>query len=350
MKEFLKSYVRNSLFFMALFKKMRRFRGCFLLQVTKSVIRLLRPNLVLTYWNNQKLDGVGAQLQRLFAINGISSRLNIGYFHSEISDVAVHPLDSYQSSEEREKFIKRLNRIFFLYDTTHLESTRENRYRNSLGFSDLIQLSISSRLKNIQFVINVIEPYSISEFDAKTYEGISEKLVNFSDYKDENADVAIHYRWGVGGKAIQKGEKLSRELDYKYFKNLLKDLNFHKASGRVIDVFTDAPSESAVFELPKSQLSSWVNSPGVDEGRMAVLGVDDYTLLSQFGAQVNLIRGGDPIKAITAMASARILIMSRSSLSYVAALLNNSGTIYFPSSFWHRPQAHWKVIKDNVAE
>jgi len=36
--------------------------------------------------------------------------------------------------------------------------------------------------------------------------------------------------------------------------------------------------------------------------------------------------------------------MSRSSVSYVGALLNSEGKIYYPPDFWHNPLKKWVKI------
>ncbi len=63
-----------------------------------KVFRVMSSNISLTYDPNRKPDGVGAQLQRVFAINGLCKITKIRYTHTEISDVAVHALDPYQTT------------------------------------------------------------------------------------------------------------------------------------------------------------------------------------------------------------------------------------------------------------
>jgi hypothetical protein len=46
------------------------------------------------------------------------------------------------------------------------------------------------------------------------------------------------------------------------------------------------------------------------------------------------------------MTQADVLIMSRSSLSYLAGLLNLKGTVYFPINFWHSPHQSWEKFRD----
>ena len=61
--------------------------------------------------------------------------------------------------------------------------------------------------------------------------------------------------------------------------------------------------------------------------------------------QLKIIANGDAIEALRGMATADILIMSRSSFSYVAAILNRRGVvIYHP--FWHSPLPSWIVATE----
>ena len=52
---------------------------------------------------------------------------------------------------------------------------------------------------------------------------------------------------------------------------------------------------------------------------------------------------GDPLDALQNMISSDILVMSKSSFSYVAALMHQGSVIYEP--FWHRPMGHWHTIE-----
>ena len=61
---------------------------------------------------------------------------------------------------------------------------------------------------------------------------------------------------------------------------------------------------------------------------------------------VKIIANGDAIEALKGMATADIFMMSRSSFSYVAAILNRRGiVIYYP--FWHSPLPSWIVATES---
>jgi hypothetical protein len=153
-----------------------------------------------------------------------------------------------------------------------------------------------------------------------------------------HTDISIHYRQGVGGKAIYPGQKIPRELDADYFIAILRRL---ATKDRSITIFTDAPESDFEFVPTKEQLHLWVDTPGFHKGVVSVKGLNLEKYFSSAGYDVNVVSGGSLLEALISMAKSETLIMSRSSLSYVAALLNKSSQIYYPSEFWHPPLARW---------
>jgi hypothetical protein len=58
---------------------------------------------------------------------------------------------------------------------------------------------------------------------------------------------------------------------------------------------------------------------------------------------LNILNGGDALDSIIRMSTAEYLILSRSSLSYVGALLNQDyKAIYSAPGFWHPKLQDWK--------
>lgn len=77
---------------------------------------LLRPlfysaksKIILEYYDQKKTDGVGAQLQRIMGIYGLAIRYGFSFKKSSISNVAIHPLDPYQTNAEMSEFLNKLN-------------------------------------------------------------------------------------------------------------------------------------------------------------------------------------------------------------------------------------------------
>jgi len=160
--------------------------------------------------------------------------------------------------------------------------------------------------------------------------------------------IAIHYRWGVGGKQIQKGESITRELDFEYYFKVVENIkSLHSNVNYKLVIVTDAPGKSLVYEPPKEQKIRWVGSPGFsqDKNTIEVSGIDMHELFSGLGMEIEIVSGGNPLDAIAILANSEHLVMSRSSLSFVAALLSKT-EVYFPASFWHRPLKKWNFVND----
>lgn len=309
---------------------------------------LLKPKIALTYLNTSKADGVGAQIQRILAIRSLSASLHLGYLHTEINSLAIHPLDSYQNNEEMEVFLLKLNHEFWMHNSgENLDEALCERQTDTLTFSFLFSCVIKAKFLNKQILIRLVEPYPICEYDPNLYQGILHLLPNFVLPPKTGVIVAVHYRRGVGGFVVQQGERLSREIAGNYFAALVKEIiNKHKGSDLKVVVFTDSPTQDVVYEPLDDQNHLWVNSPRFNQGKMYVQGLDVREVFRDVSADIQVLYGGDPLEVIRRLASADHLILSRSSFGYVAAILNNKGRVYFPSQFWHVPMKDWHIVRD----
>ena len=316
-----------------------------------TLIKLVKGDITLTYNPDEKPDGVGAQVQRILAIYGLSKHLDFKYAHTGIRDVAIHALDPYRSADEYFEFISSLNSLFKFEG----EEIMQNKLEFTVGklkWRYLVYFSILSIIKGRSILIRVSEPYAVTESMSCIYPHIyplEKVLQEYLDlFKSRVPTIALHYRWGVGGKEIQKGESVTRELDLSYYLATVRDIL--KSNLSVIYklvVVTDAPANSLVFKPPIDQRSLWVGSPGFngDMSTVSVSGIDMIDLFSNLGIEVQVVSGGSPMEAIAILRNSEHLIMSRSSLSFVAGVLC-AGHVYHPASFWHNPLPQWQVIND----
>ncbi len=316
-----------------------------------KVLRVISSNISLTYDPNRKPDGVGAQLQRVFAIQGLCKITKIRYTHTQISDVAVHALDPYQTTIDYQNFISLLNSTFKMKGD-EFPKDRKVISVEHFRIRTLIYYSLLSILKRKHFLLRVSEPYALTDSLSETYSYVhplEENLRNFlNDFKTKSPTISIHYRWGVGGKQIQKGESITRELDFEYYLKVVEDIKSRYPSVKYrIVIVTDAPGKSLVYKPPKEQKSLWIGSPGFsrDMNTIEVSGIDMHELFGGLGMEVEVVSGGSPMEAIAILANAEHLIMSRSSLSFVAGLLSKA-EVYFPASFWHKPLKNWHLVND----
>lgn len=313
---------------------------------------LLGRRLVLTYNASKKVDGTGAQLQRIFAIYALAKRYRMGFKYSKLSSVAVHPLDEINSAQELEAYLVRLNSLFILPESEVESLESLDVYCDNLKFIDLVFAVAKSYFFNIYITIHIVNPYGVSDYHPDSYIEIMRNLLHWNKTFDlpknqAKKKISMHYRSGVGGMAIQRGEKFSREMHIDYFLSIVDTIiySLNNEDDYEIIVFTDAPPSDIQYVPPVDQHELWSNSPGFSSGIMNVQGNDLSGILRKYGNKCTINVGRDPVNAIALMSISDYLIMGRSSLSYVAAILNSNGTIYYPPNFWHPPMSHWRNSK-----
>lgn len=315
----------------------------------RSLFLLSKPKITLGYENQGKPDGIGAQVQRILALRSLSNNLRLGYFHTGIKSVAVHPLDPFQSPVELDLFLDQLNKLFHIANTDQGQDSPLHIVRiKELTFRVLLKYALLSFLGRRAFLLLCIEPYPVSEFDKNKFKDIIDFLPNYPSRPNGKETIAIHYRRGVGGFAVQAGEQISREIESNYFRNLLTEIVKTLNKDQIlVSVFTDSPSKDLAYNPPEDQQYLWENSPRFEFGIMSVQGMRIEEQFSDFDFPVSAIYGGNPLDVLIQMSFSDHLVMSRSSFSYVAAILNRTGVIYFPKSFWHGAKLGWKVIDES---
>jgi hypothetical protein len=203
-----------------------------------------------------------------------------------------------------------------------------------------MRLYIKSRTTS-PILINIGDPYSIIDTNPKIYNfARSIILKNFNEIyelpKVDTKIIMVHYRSTPGDFATYSGESRPRQYDIQRLRRVL-DRAVKMSDGKIpnIKIFTDAPKSNMKVKVKESQVSHWRNTPGYRDGYLELSGLDLEYELSSIGYKIEVIIGGDPLEALANMASANVLIMSKSSFSYVSYLLNADGKFFSPFEFWH---------------
>lgn len=316
-----------------------------------NVFPQLFKYLVFSNDSSSKKDGTGAQIQRMLAVAALAETLKRPFIQSKIEDIAVHPLDPFQQHDEYVNFLERLNHDFnFEHSQDKIGTVAERLVRN-LSVINLYKIALQTYLFKKTTLIRIENPYSVSDINVDSYMRVIPMLRIANELeaiKVQNPYIAIHYRQGVGNFAIYPGQSISREIDLAHFKELIQEYYQNTSvNTKVVHVFTDAPSKVIEYNPPKEQLYLWEGTPGFKDGTMRIqplkftpelLGVDEIVLHS----------GGDPLDAIKQMALAEVLFTGRSSLSYVAGILNKQGIVYAAPNFWHPKLREWRIGNPNV--
>lgn len=306
-----------------------------------------RENFFISFNSALIEDGLGAQLQRQLSIKALASFLGVNFIPVPLLQIAMHPLDDFKSTDDMKKFLTKVNEIFG-FNNVVVDGSRKNYIVDILNIRTLLQFVIRLRLFRQSLHVTVAEVYSLVDSNPDMYLKalgdfqLNPQIYNF-DQKLTQTDICIHYRQGVGGKAIYPGQKISRELDPEYF---LSILNTMEANGKSISILTDAPEEDIKFYPDPLQSHLWVGTPGYKDGSVSIKGLNLQEFFSRSGYEVQVISGGDLLSSLLMMVQCKSLLMSRSSLSYVAALLNHEGQIYYPPRFWHPPLGSWVKVRE----
>jgi hypothetical protein len=318
-------------------------------------------NVFLTYDNKINPDGAGAQLHRIYGIYCLSRLLGTKYIHSPLYDVYYQGMGSFQADEKDPAFVDSFNETFTLpSDRTvtpdpkyvSLESIPVGRLDRSLRFEFAgrrkhllpIRLSKFGRMvadwskSNAETVVRIGNPHTLLDRYARGYE-VCEALSPFKKEKPRNAlRIAIHIRRG--------------EIMFVNSERLI-DMGYYVAIARKLSSILNA--EEIPFELEiHSELLQ--QEAAVKPGDPAFKGrIDDGLALrpeqdpfGDFAAFPGLKRyiNEPAMTCITRLATADILVMSKSSFSYLAAILNVGGIVlYHP--FWNYPLDQWLVTKSN---
>jgi hypothetical protein len=336
---------------LAKFRKLERMAKRALNQLFSPAARAVCKKLVITYDADFKNDGTGAQLQRQFAVLVLARVLGCSYQFSPIRNVAVHALDPFQTETAYLDFLEKLNYDFELSSELDLPKEIPRVIRlASPSILALIGVGLGTLFFKGLTLVKVGEPYLITENFQDTYETVWPNLLNWScpEGAEKVKTVAIHYRQGVGGKAIYPGQKIPRELDLEYFIEVIQYIarDNPKAELKLV-VLTDAPSIATTYTPPNNQQMLWEGTPGFRNGEMLIIPFD-FSPLKILPHDFEIISGGDPVDAIRIMSTADFLLMGRSSLSFVAGVLNQKGVVFTAPDFWHNPLSRWTSYTDSV--
>jgi hypothetical protein len=322
------------------------------LQIAKFIFSLNQTTsrLTLSYSAGIKSDGLGAQLQRVLAINALGEYWRVPVRHLPLKQIAVHPLDGFVNDDEYLDFLKSINLLIDSSDSMEVTGPKFIHV-DDLRFRHIFLLAIILFFSSRTYILTVTHPYFFidsmpSLYSCKSNLTIREKLrLYITETKFQR--IILHHRHGVGNMAIQPGQNNSREIALPAYSNILKSIIDQNPQLK-FSVYTDAPQIDLLFRPPNEQKKSWQNLPSFDGDSMMILGSSLENLICGLPKDTEVIRGGHPLQTLANMTTGSVLILSRSSFGYVAALLSENAEILVPEDFWHPPLLGWKTYSLEV--
>lgn len=316
-------------------------------------------NVFLTYASEVNPDGVGAQLHRIYGIYCLARQLGTKYLHSPLHDVYYQGLDAFQNESKDPAFVDAFNQRFALpSDRTatanpsciSLNSIPVGRFDRALRiqyggrrkqllplrFSKFGRLVAGWSKTNAETVVRIAAPHAVMDRYADGY-AICKSVSPFK--KAAPGDVlriALH---------VRRGELLfvnsERLIDNRYYVSIAQKLASALTREKIpfqLELHSELLQKDAVVRPDDPAFKGRIDK--LLELRPAQDPFGDFEALPGLRRFIN-----EPaMTSIERLATADILVMSKSSFSYLAGILNVAGVVlYHP--FWHYPLDDWIVTK-----
>ena len=292
--------------------------------------------LALTYANDRCQDGAGAQLQRLLGVYAISRHLGIPYVHSPLMRVGYQGLAALEKNAGSDNLTEEYNRIFRLPSDLDLPADPVVHLLNDADVASIDSIKAMQTHGGFHLV-RVVYPYPITDQHPEVYRCL--KAISPFRYRaSEVFRLAVHVRRGElfavdGHRMLPNSYYVSTALR---FQEILRRLEIPC----VCELYTEVATKA--FDITPQH-------HGINERISANVAIDPaMSRLEDFDAIPNLVRfiNTDPIDTLRRMATADALILSRSSFSYIAAVLSqNCIVLYYP--FWHAPMEDWVITGED---
>jgi hypothetical protein len=300
----------------------------------------LASKLVLTYNNTAKTDGVGAQLQRIYGTYAIARLLGAAYLHSPVERVDYQGLSALEANAGDPCFHHEFNELFQIASDV---TSADGLFTISLpGISlalvnELADMFDRNQTGKKPVLVRLEVPYGIAEAFPDCY-SVCKDISPFASPPRQGRPlrVAVH---------VRRGELLvldsDRMLPNTYYLGVAREVAASLDALELdyqIELWTEVPRSAFTVQPDHHGMSHRISAPVAVAPEMT--GLDDFASVPKLVQRIN----GRAIDCIRQLATADVLVMSRSSFSYLGGILNRSGVVlYHP--FWHHAPSSWITVE-----
>lgn len=288
-------------------------------------------NVALTYANDVIMDGAGAQLQRIYSIYALSRHLGVSYFHSPLFELGYQGITALEKNQRDPKIVERYNALFSIPSDEALPEDAIVHYLMRANFDFIHDLKNEARDKKSFHLVKIVSTYPAADHFPEMLRHL-QAISPFEKVPSPVFRIAIHVR--RGDLFIADQDRLLPNAYYMLIvQQIVKTLQQLRISF-VCELYTELSSAPFVVTPAHYGMATRVKKDIIvtSEG-------NDIREFEQWPHLKKYING-DPIETLQAMATADLLVMSRSDFSYTAAILNKKGiVVYHP--FWHGTPMEW---------
>ncbi len=312
------------------------------LALSSSGLSGLDKKLVLTYDNMRFTDGVGAQLHRIYGIYSISRLLGVPYLHSPLGRVDYQGLYALEGNRADPGFHHEFNDLFQI--KSDIAPTDDFHKIKPIHISmdilrQIVALFDAHKTGGRPSLVQLALPHGIADLFPDCYE-VCKQISPFASSVREGGAVrvAIHVRRGE--LLVLDSERMLPNVYYiEVAQNVARVLDALKMDYQM-ELHTEVPNKEFIVQPNHHGISHRIRTPVTVSPQMCRL--DDFSVLPKLVFCIN----ETPVECLRKLATADILVMSRSSFSYVAAILNRNG-IMLHHPFWHPALSSWITVGRN---
>ena len=241
-----------------------------------------------------KTDGFGSQLQACFSLIAYCYYKNYTYIHTPMYRM-------HHNDENMKNFANYMNEFInfeYKFKTINEISNYETSILNEVKEGFFVHGSLNPEYFYNKFVLNLLREIYYSNFKP-----------NIASYDNTKKNIAIHIRRGD----VNREKYPSRFISNEIYIDLIKKIDL---SNSLIHIFSEGNSE------------------------------DFKDIIESFPENKFILHLNENIQlTFHHMVKADILVISKSSFSYCAGLLNENTVIAnLITSWWHKPLKQWKKI------
>ena len=311
----------------------------------------------LSFNNYNSKDGIGAQVIRIIDVYSLSKHFKMGFVNSPILQFDSSPGDNLNTPEEKLNFISELNDFFNLKDhscnKTHLvrklNYSRVFRLPGALSSFFILKKFLSYFLRRHELLI-INNPYSLT----LKYPNIRSHFIQSSRIRTLNSNndgisrIHVHIRRGF----ISKNTLSNRFTPTSWYLSILLPIQVALDNLGVKHEFTiHTDVHEGNIQWASSGVSAetmmYLQNGGnvVDEDSNFTLDYEDFSISLSDLKVMKIVTELNPLESWKLMQEADILVIGKSSFSFVGALLNQTALVISPEGFYVGP-SDWTYVAD----